>query len=402
MKTRAEVAPLILSLGLAGFVVMGNSAVVSPIVPAIARDIGGSLVQTAAMLIAGYMLPFALFQLLYGPLADRYGKLRVLRVTLLGFILTGALTALGAGLTDLTIYRALTGACAAGIMPVSLALIGDTVRLEERQAAIGSFMGISFLGQGLSMAIGGAFAFFVSWRGVFLFYAALSAMAAALVMVRSRGLAAPGNPTSEIVAPYRRLLTQGRSLRTYLVVLAEGALMVSSLSYLGAYRSHQFRLDNLSIGLLMTAFGAAAVAASRGIGGLAGRIGRRRTVLLGLLLGALSAALIALPGGALAIPILVVAIGFLGAGTIFAHSTLLTLATEFAAQARGAAMSLVAFCMMCGGAIGTSLGERVVEATSFVSFFGLWAILLVVLAGVTIAVVSDTFAHPTIEAAPRA
>jgi len=76
MKTRAEVATLILSLGLAGFVVMANSAVVSPIVPAIARDIGGSLVQTAAMLIAGYMLPFALFQLLYGPLADRYGKLR--------------------------------------------------------------------------------------------------------------------------------------------------------------------------------------------------------------------------------------------------------------------------------------------------------------------------------------
>src|SRR3990172_3619164 len=189
---------------------MANSAVVSPIVPAIARDIGGSPVQTAAMLIAGYMLPFALFQLLYGPLADRYGKLRVLRATLLGFILTGALTALGAGLTDLTIYRALTGACAAGIMPVSLALIGDTVRLEERQAAIGSFMGISFLGQGLSMAIGGAFAFFLSWRGVFLFYAALSAMAAALVMVRSRGLAAPGNPTSEIVAPYWRLVTQGR------------------------------------------------------------------------------------------------------------------------------------------------------------------------------------------------
>ncbi len=39
MKTRAEAAPLILSLGLAGFVVMADNWVVSPIVPAIARDI---------------------------------------------------------------------------------------------------------------------------------------------------------------------------------------------------------------------------------------------------------------------------------------------------------------------------------------------------------------------------
>src|SRR3990172_3704735 len=98
MKTRAEVSPLILSLGLAGFVVMADNWVVSPIVPAIARDIGASPVRTA-VLITAYMLPFALFQLLYGPLADRYGKLRVLRVTLVGFTLAAALTALGAGFT---------------------------------------------------------------------------------------------------------------------------------------------------------------------------------------------------------------------------------------------------------------------------------------------------------------
>jgi MFS family permease len=39
-------------------------------------------------------------------------------------------------------------------MPISLALIGDIFPLYERQSAIGTFMGISFLGQGLSMAIG--------------------------------------------------------------------------------------------------------------------------------------------------------------------------------------------------------------------------------------------------------
>lgn len=377
MKTRAESAALILSLGLAGFVVMADSWVVSPIIPAIAREVGASPIRTA-VLITAYMLPFALFQLLYGPLADRFGKLRVLRITLIGFTAAAGLTALGTGITDLVIYRALTGAFAAATMPVSLALIGDTVRMEERQGAIGSFMGIAFLGQGLSMGIGGAIAFFLNWRGVFLAYAVLSAAVSLLLILRTRGLAAPGNSGSEFVAPYKRLITQWRSLRTYLVVVAEGILIMGGFSYMGAYLSQQFRLDNLAIGAVMTAFGVAAILAGRRSGVVAGRIGRRQTLVLGLLLAALGNALIFLLGGSLVA--VAAAIGLLGAGFMLAHSTLLTTATEFAAKSRGTAMSLVAFCMMGGGATGTAIAGRVVEASSFGSMFGLWSLLLLGLA----------------------
>jgi len=386
MKTRAEAAPLILSLGLAGFVVMADNWVVSPIVPAIARDIGASPVRTA-VLITAYMLPFALFQLVYGPLADRYGKLRVLRFTLIGFTFAAGLTAFGAGLTDLTIYRALTGAFAAATMPVSLALIGDTVRMQERQAAIGSFMGISFLGQGLSMGIGGAIAFFVSWRGVFLLYAILSLTVTALLIKRSASLSVPGNPHSEFIAPYRRLLGHGRSLRTYLIVLVEGVLITASFSFLGAFLSHQHALDNLGIGLVTMAFGVAAIVAGRKSGAVAARLGRRRVLITGLLLAAVGDVILATDGSML--PLAVVAIALLGAGFMFAHSTLLTIATEFAARARGAAMSLVAFCLMGGGAVGTAIGGRVIEGISFAGFFGLWGVLLMVLAGAAWLAVAD-------------
>ena len=379
MKTRAEVAPLILSLGLAGLVVMADNWVVSPILPAIARDVGTSPVS-AAVLIAAYMLPFGLFQLLYGPLADRYGKLRVLRLTMIGFTVAAGLTAIGATLTDLTIYRVVTGAFAAATMPVSLALIGDTVRMEERQSAIGQFMGISFLGQGLSMGIGGAIAFFLSWRGVFAAYAALSAVVTALLVVRTKGLATTGNPRSQIVAPYRALLTRGRSLRVYLVVLAEGALIIGGFSYLGAFLSQRFSLDNLAIGLAMTAFGLAALLAGRRSGAVAARVGRQQTLAAGLVLAGVGDLLVAGLGGSLVV--VVPAIALLGAGFMFAHSTLLTMATEFAAKARGTAMSLVAFCMMGGGAVGTSLGGRFVDAGGFAVFYGLWGGLLLVLAGV--------------------
>lgn len=397
MKTRAEASALILSLGLAGFIVMADNWVVSPIVPAIARDIGASPVRTA-VLITAYMLPFAIFQLLYGPLADRYGKLRVLRLTMIGFTLAAGVTALGASLTDLTVYRALTGAFAAATMPVSLALIGDTVRMEERQSAIGSFMGISFLGQGLSMGIGGAIAFLLSWRGVFLAYAALSAVVTVLLIVRSRGMVDAGNPNGEVVGPYRRLLTQGRSLRTYLVVLAEGALIMGSFSYLGAFLSQQFGLDNLAIGATMTAFGLAAIVAGRRSGAVAGHIGRRPTLVMGLLLAAIGDGLLFLAGNTFAAAVL--AILLLGAGFMFAHSTLLTLATEFAARSRGTAMSLVAFCMMGGGAVGTALGGRLVESAGFAPFYGLWGLLLLVLAGIAVLAVADPVTSPATPVAP--
>ena len=52
-------------------------------------------------------------------------------------------------------------------------------------------------------------------------------------------------------------------------------------------------------------------------------------------------------------------------GFMLAHSTLLTIATEFASKARGVAMSLVAFAFMGGGGIGTALGGRLIRAGGF-------------------------------------
>jgi MFS family permease len=162
-----HVRRLIVVLGLAGFIVMADNWVVAPLLPAIARTFSVDPAR-AGVLIAAYMLPFGLFQLLYGPLADRYGKLRVVLTTLAFFTVATALGASAAGLGSLTTYRAVTGIFAAATMPVSLALVGDLVPMKERQKAIAAFMGIAFLGQATSMTIGGAIAALSSWRGVFL------------------------------------------------------------------------------------------------------------------------------------------------------------------------------------------------------------------------------------------
>ena len=367
---------LVLILGFAGFVVIADNWVVSPILPAIAQSIHVSPIR-AGLLISAYMLPFGLFQLLFGPLADRYGKRQVITFSMAFFTIVTGLCSLGVGLYDLALYRAVTGMFAASVFPISVALIADMVPMERRQEAIATFMGIAFLGQGLSMVMGGAIAYFVSWRGVFVTYAALSLVSTLLLVVLGRKAPSGKNPRSAFVRPYVDLVRNPRSLAVYLVIFADGMLIVSSFSYLGAYTEYLFHYNYLAIGLVLTAFGFGAIVTGRLVGRVALRIGRTNTLSLGLV--AVTAAEAILFSVTVQPVLLVAGIALLGTGFMAAQSTLITIATEFAKTARGTAMSLVAFCFMGGGGIGTAIGSRLIPCCGYARFYGLCGLLLLVL-----------------------
>jgi predicted MFS family arabinose efflux permease len=374
---------LVVLLGLAGFIVMADNWVVSPILPAIAKGIGVR-VESAGVLIAAYMLPFGLFQLVFGPLADRFGKSRIVLGTLALFTLATALCATGASITSLAAFRALTGLFAAATMPISLALIADFVPMQGRQQAIGSFMGISFLGQALSMGVGGAIAYFVNWRGVFITYAVFAAMVSLVLWKGLAGVRASEtrNPQARLVSPYVGLLRHGPSARTYAIILAEGVFLLGSFSYLGAVLAERFSISFLAIGAVMTAFGVGAVVAGRASDKVAARLGRRSAVVAGLAITALADAFVLV--GASTLALTAAGIFLLGFGFMTAHSTLLTIATEFAAKARGAAMSLVTFCFMLGGAAGTGLGGKIIGAASYNTLYAAYAVGLGLLAALAL------------------
>lgn len=357
---------IIFLLGLAGFIVMADNWVVSPILPAISQNLNIDIAK-AGLLITAYMIPFGFFQLVFGPLADRFGKKQIITFSVAMFTLSTGLCALGYSLTSLAVFRALTGLFAASVMPISLALIGDIFPMKERQGAIGAFMGISFLGQGLSMAIGGSIAYFLNWRGVFFVYAVFALIPALLLIKSYRILPSEKHPDSKIFAPYFKLLGTSKSLFTYLVVLLEGMFIVGSFSYAGAFISKTYGYNYLFIGLIMTAFGLMTVIGGRLSGRIVKKTGSKRLIMIGLLTA--SAADIILFVFGKQIVFLISGIALLGLGFIFTHSTLLTRATGFAEKARGAAMSLVAFFFMGGGGIGTAIGGKIISAAGLESLF---------------------------------
>ena len=366
---------IIMLLGLSGFIVMADNWVVSPILPAIAQNLNIDIAR-AGLLITAYMIPFGFFQIVFGPLADRFGKKQVITFSIAMFTIATGLCAFGSNLNNLSIFRALTGAFAASVMPISLAMIGDLFPMKERQGAIGTFMGVSFLGQGLSMAIGGTIAYFLNWRGVFGIYAVFALIPTFLLIKNYKALPSEKHPNSKIFAPYIKLLGTSRSLFTYIIVLLEGLFIVGSFSYAGAYISKTYGFNYFYIGLIMTAFGIMTVIGGRLSGKIAQKIGARKILSIGLALAALADIVIYFFGGTLWI--LIIGVALLGLGFIFTHSTLLTRATEFAQKARGAAMSLVAFCFMGGGGVGTAIGGRLITATSLNNLFLVYGIALAI------------------------
>src|SRR5579862_428119 len=115
----------LLVLGLAAFMVQADARVIDPLLLVISRDFH-TVPTTAAIVISSYALPYGLFQLFYGPLGDRIGKLRVMAMCLTLFAVGTFACAFVPNLAVFAVLRFLTGVAAAAVVPMSLGYIGDT------------------------------------------------------------------------------------------------------------------------------------------------------------------------------------------------------------------------------------------------------------------------------------
>lgn len=357
---------IVFLLGLAGFIVTADNWVISPILPAISESFHISA-ASSGLLITAYMFPFGAFQIIMGPLSDRYGKKQVLTLSIIIFTITTGLCALGTNLASLSVFRALTGVFASSIMPISIALIGDMFPTQERQRAISTFMGISYLGQGLSMVIGGSVAYFLSWRSVFTVYAIFSLVPTILFIKSYKKIPSVKKPDAELFSPYLQMISKTENMFIYIIIFLEGMFIIGSFSYIGAYIEAVHHFNYLKIGLIMTGFGIMTLLGGR-VGSKAVKItGPKIMVTFGLASGAASDLLMYYAGAD--VRVAAAAVALLGLAFILTHSTLMTRITELAQNARGTAMGLVAFCFMAGGAAGTAMGGKIVSVYDLNTLF---------------------------------
>lgn len=364
-------------LGLMAFFCNGDNYAAAPLLVEIARDLNLE-VSRAALSVTAYMLPFGLFTLVFGPLADRFGKARIINIAAFGTAVFSGLGALAWDLPSLSIIRAVNGAFAAAILPVTMSLIGDRFGRtpKEAQSALGKVLGMTFLGGASATVIGGTLAFVGSWRLVYLAYG-VAELLLAFVMLRTLEKAPGTTAVLRIRTAYRDAFANRDLLKTVSIIFLIGASVFGSFAYAGKLVQTRTGLNIFLVGLVLTFFGLATVIGGRFTGTLKQRLGSKLPLLAGILGGV---AWVLMGTWSSAILLSISLVGF-GLGFIMIHPTLVATAQQLMPKQRGTVMSLASFNMFVGGGIGTFANSRILDTWGLGAVFA-GAAALILVAGV--------------------
>jgi predicted MFS family arabinose efflux permease len=387
--------------------VQADARVIDPLLHVISRDFQ-TTPPAAAIVISSYALPYGLFQLLYGPVGDRVGKLRVMAACLTVFSFGTFACAFVPNIPVFATLRFLTGVAAAAVVPMSLGYIGDKFPYQDRQIALARFMSALMIGQIVGSMLGGIFGQYLGWRYVFVVFGIVALAVSALLAREGRRFAEPpktGRPLGSSiltvplggslifagllgVLPFAVSMALGAAGVCLLVyalatqygvilkrptaplvlgtVLLEGVFVFGGLSYLASSLTDRFGINYAYAGLMVAGFGCGGLIYSVSAKKLVIGVGELGVLLLGgVLLGVGFVSIGVMPYWQFFVPAVVV----LGMGYYTMHGTLQTRATELAPQARGTAISLFAFFFFLGQATGPQLLGSILKANGYATAF---------------------------------
>lgn len=347
-----NIPPVALPLGLlaaAAFLSASGARVMDPLLHVIATDFA-TTVPAVSVVVAAYTLPYGICQILLGPLGDRFGKLRVMLVSLLVLAVVSAGCALAAGLSSLTLLRIGAGAASAAIIPVGMAYVADAVAYRDRQVTLSRFLNGVVLAQILAGPLGGVFGQYAGWRGVFVVLA-LGALVVAVALWR-RIASLPDRRSGAATfsaANYAALLRPGVGRVVLLAGMIDGAVLMGSFPFLAPYMHEAFGLPYAAVGLVLACFGLGALAYIRSAARIVPLLGEARMVLAGAgVMATAVAASVLTPHW----PALIAAQAAMGFGFFLLHGVLQARATEMLPHARATAVASFAFMLFLGQSIG--------------------------------------------------
>ena len=359
-----------LMLGACAFSSMASLRLCDAMLPHLAVQFSANLQQVAGA-ISGFALAYGLLQIFYGPLGDRFGKLRVIGWATLLCTVGNVGAAMAPTLDALVAWRAVSGAAAAGIIPLAMAWVGDNVDYGQRQEVLARFLGATVLGMICGQWFGGLMAETLGWRAAFGLMAItfLSAGVHAVTQARrDRSSSAPqqvgarARLSAVLMAPWSRLILATAFL--------EGALVFGVIAFLPTFLYGRHDLSTSAAGAITAMYGVGGLVYSRSARSMLSRLGET-----GLAMGGGACLAVAFVTAAIAshwawtIPASFLA----GLGFYALHNTLQVHATQMAPAFRGTAVSLFACILFIGQSVGVMLAStlaRIVPLATVIAVAG--------------------------------
>ncbi len=379
------------------FVLCGLASAISnrsldPLITMIARDFDVP-VATAALMSSAYAFPYAFSQPILGPIGDFYGKSLVLKSCL------WLLTACMAGIvfapnfeTTLSI-RLVGGVAAGGIMPVTMALMGDRYPPAVRQLAIGRFLTAGLTGMVFGASVAGIMAVTIGWRSFIVLAMGFSLVAAigATFFLKLPPPPKSNHPhirLSDAIGGYSRIFSNPKALLCFGTVFTEGLTLYGATPYIGNLLETAGQGTAREAGFVLGAIGVGGICYSLTLYWTIRLLKRTSMMTLGAIL--LVSGLVAL---ALSAPwqVLVGAFVVSGFGFMLLHNSIQAEVAELAPQNRASAFSMHSFSFFLGQAFGP-----IICGFGLAHFGRPWLIVnIVVLMGAGLLASQKFRGHPT-------
>lgn len=139
-----------------------------PALPAIGEALGVADENRRQLVITFYMLGFGIAQLAYGPLADRFGRKRLLTGCMLAYAAFALLSAVAGSFVLLLAARTLTGMAAAGSRVLVVAVVRDRYQGAAMAQIMSTAMIVFMIVPVLAPSLGQLVLALGSWRWIFL------------------------------------------------------------------------------------------------------------------------------------------------------------------------------------------------------------------------------------------
>lgn len=391
--TKVQATAFMISL-LAALSAIGQFAtnIYLPALNVISGDLSASPSQ-AQLTLTVYLAVFALTQLFYGPLSDRFGRRIILIVGLAVFIGGSAICATAGDIDMLVLGRALQAAGGGGCTVAARAVVRDSFDGPALQKVMALIAILFALVPGLSPLFGALLLEASGWRLIFLVTGGTGALVAVLMITRLPETLAyrlPKLDFAELVRGYGVVLSR-RDFLGYAVPMA--LVFTAMFAFFGGspYTFIGF------LGVSETEYGFYPPFASTGfvIGGLvvrrlAGKVSASGICLLGSVIITVTCA------AGLLIPALIVAhkFAYVGAVVIFVAGlgvflpTAMASALELFPERAGTASAVLGFLQMAGAGLGSALVAAFQEQSP------LYAYPAIMLASVALATILFALLRP--------
>ena len=331
--------------------------------PSIGRELDIPSENDRQWIIATYMFGFGAAQLVYGPLADRYGRRPILMVSLGLFSLMSIVAGLSTSFPMLLVARGLQGIAGAAGRVLVVSIVRDCYQ-GRQMARVMSLSFIVFLAVPIfAPTVGQVIMLVADWRFIFFFLAAFAATVVAVGWLRLKETLHPDHarPASiaEVGRAIRRTLSERNAIGyTLASTLVFGSLMgfINSVQQIFADIFHAPQSFPIMFACVAGSMGLAAFINSR----IVERLGTRK-VSHAALLGFISAAALHTAVAASGHETML-SFSILQCLTMFCFgmmgSNFGSMAMEPVGDIAGTASSLQGFISTCGGSVlGIVIGQ---------------------------------------------